>query len=316
MSNLSAFAAAFAHHHRFKGAAFYEPLYLFIFADIYQADLPTCRNPIRDPSWSAVTKSNIEAACSGQRALSEFLCAYVGYKLPSCSNIDPCSLSPPVLMPPFRSIALGGDGYEHVRSAANVALIGVDIQNDFVLKTGALSVPDAEAAIPAINRLFAGEWAATILTADWHPADHCSFAENNPGSTVFKPFMLPNGEIQIAWPVHCVQDSPGAAFHSGLVPRGGGIDVVYKGTDKTREAYSGFAGSGRPLEARLRDSNIGAVVICGLATDYCVSATAKDAVRLGFHTTVVLGACRGVAADTTATAIAEMRAAGVVILEN
>ena len=206
-----------------------------------------------------------------------------------------------------------------VRSAANVALIGVDIQNDFVLKTGSLSVPDAESAIPAMNRLFAREWAATILTADWHPKNHCSFAVNNPGSTLFRPFVLPSGLTQIAWPVHCIQGSKGAAFHSGLVLPASGCEVVYKGTDVDREAYSGFFGAyvdGRTLEARLRAANIGSVVICGVATDYCIAATAKDAARLGFHTTVVLSACRGVAADTTRAAIAEMRAAGVVMLEH
>lgn len=313
MFTLLDFVTAFTEQHRFKGAPFHDPQYLFLFADIYKADLPTCPNPIRDPSWLHVTREEIEAACVEAPALSVFLCAYMGHTPP-----PPTSFPPPPWGPNFRSLALGGEGSTYIRSLANVALIGVDIQNDFVLKTGSLSVPDAESAIPAINRLFAREWAATILTADWHPPTHCSFAVNNPGSTLFKPFTLPNGLTQIAWPVHCVQGSTGAKFHSGLVlpPN---CEVVYKGMDNGREAYSGFAGAyadGTTLEARLRAANIGSLVICGVATDYCVAATAKDAARLGFAVTVVLSACRGVAAETTQQALAAMGEEGIAFLKD
>ena len=316
MYTLPTFVAAFTEQHRFKGAPFHDPQYLFVFADIYAADLPTCPNPIRDPSWPTVTCEEIEAACVVAPGLSAFLCAYIGHTQPLESSSS--FLPPPPWRPNFRSLALGGDGYNYVRSLANVALIGVDIQNDFILKTGSLSVPDAEAAIPAMNRLFAREWAATILTADWHPHKHCSFAVNNPGSTLFKPFTLPNGLTQIAWPVHCVQGSTGAEFHSGLVLPAN-YEVVYKGMDNGHEAYSGFAGfytDGTTLEARLRAANIGAVVICGVATDYCVAATAKDAARLGFAVTVVLSACRGVAKETTQQALAAMGEEGIDFLKD
>ena len=199
------------------------------------------------------------------------------------------------------------------------ALLIVDFQNDFALPTGSLSVPDAEAALPVINRLRLQVWDAIYLSADWHPADHCSFQDNNPGTTLFRNFKLPDGTNQIAWPRHCVVDSDGAKFHEGLERRAADI-VVFKGFNPKKEAYSAFAGrcnvpgvTGIPLFDSLKSKGVTKVTICGLATDYCVKAAALDAVRLGFETTVVLDACRGVTADTTGMAITEMELLGVVI---
>jgi nicotinamidase/pyrazinamidase len=200
------------------------------------------------------------------------------------------------------------------------ALLIIDFQNDFALPTGSLSVPDAEAALPFINLLrFSRTWDAIYLSADWHPEDHCSFQKNNPGTTLFRNFKLPDGTDQIAWPRHCVANTEGAEFHSALERRVTDIRV-YKGFNSQKEAYSAFAGrcdvpgiTGVPLLYSLKSNGITAVTICGLATDYCVKAAALDAVRLGFATTVVLEACRGVTEQTTATAIKEMVAAGVTI---
>jgi len=196
------------------------------------------------------------------------------------------------------------------------ALIIVDFQNDFALQSGSLSVPDAEAALPAIEALRASSvWTAVYLSADWHPANHCSFQDNNPGTILFKPFTLPDGTEQIAWPRHCVAGTDGAKFHTDLHHRVSDF-VVYKGTNPDKEEYSAFGGEnffGVPLFKSLKAKDITRVTICGLATDYCVKATALDAVRHGLETTVKLAACRGVTPYTTAAAIAEMAAAGVMI---
>jgi nicotinamidase/pyrazinamidase len=199
------------------------------------------------------------------------------------------------------------------------ALIIVDFQNDFALPTGSLSVPDAEAILPVVNRLHQSAWDVVYLSADWHTPDHCSFQENNRGTTLYKPFKLPSGEEQIAWPRHCVANTDGAKFHDGLDRRATDI-VVYKGFNPKREAYSAFAGRcnlpgilGTPLGDSLINRRISEVTVCGLATDYCVKATAIDAAKNGFKTTVVMAACRGVAADSTAAAIREMEEEGVVM---
>lgn len=197
------------------------------------------------------------------------------------------------------------------------ALIIVDFQNDFAKITGSLSVPDATSAIPVINALRTGsEWTACYLSADWHPANHCSFKDNNPGTTLFQPFTLPDSTEQIAWPRHCVAHTDGAKFHADLHCRVSDI-TVFKGCDPKKEAYSAFAGHcdrpffGDQLVDSLKRQGIMNVTVCGLATDYCVKATALDAARLGFETTVILAACRGVSPETTAAAIKEMKVAGV-----
>jgi len=331
MTFLSNFVTEFKRVHRFNGPSFWDPSMLFCFAHIYNRDLENCQNPIRDPSWATVTEAEIEEACADVPSLAVFFKKNSGYH------------------PLYRQQAVD---LKSIYGNTFPALIIVDPQNDFTSKEGTLYVSGAEEAFPVINRLLDyGNWCETYVTADWHPMDHCSFAVNNPGSEVGKPFTLPSGETQIAWPVHCLQpatpdemENGGAAFNKeiilekpeGVVPdplpmpgrvRGTSFcyvparsyTTIYKGMDSTKEAYSGFAGmcvAGKTLNERLVAAEIKSVVICGFATDYCVAATAKDAVLHGFRTTVVLNACRGVAPDTTAMAIAEMRAVGVVIVED
>ncbi len=178
---------------------------------------------------------------------------------------------------------------------ADAALIVVDVQNDFC-PGGVLAVRAGDAVVPAINAL-AGRFAHVAMTCDWHPADHCSFAARGG-----------------PWPPHCVQGSAGAAFHGGLdLP---GATVFRKGTDPDAEAYSGFAGrteAGEDLASWLRARCVREVWVVGLATDYCVRATALDAAGAGFAVTVATEACRAVDVrpGDGARALAELAAAGV-----
>ncbi len=195
------------------------------------------------------------------------------------------------------------------------ALILVDLQNDF-LPGGALAVPDGDAVIPVANRLQSA-FPLVVATQDWHPANHGSFAASHPGRNVFERIEL-NGLPQTLWPVHCVQNTPGAAFAPGL--RQDRIARVFqKGIDPGIDSYSGFFDNGHRKSTGmgewLKQRGVGEVVVCGLATDYCVKFTALDAVRAGFKTGLVVDASRGVnlQPDDVDTAIAEMKRAGVQI---
>ena len=197
------------------------------------------------------------------------------------------------------------------------ALIIVDVQNDFC-PGGALAVPGGDGIIPAINR-FQAEFELVVATQDWHPANHGSFAANHPGRQPGDEIEL-GGLRQTLWPVHCVQDTPGAELHPAL-DRGPIAAVFRKGLDPTVDSYSGFFDNGRRqatgLEDFLRQRGADELFICGLATDYCVKYTALDAVALGFRTRLVAAACRGVELrpGDVARALAEMAAEGVAILQ-
>jgi len=171
------------------------------------------------------------------------------------------------------------------------ALIVVDVQNDFC-PGGALPVPNGDRVVPPINEILKKGWFA-VATRDWHPKDHCSFQEN--------------GGI---WPAHCIQGTFGAQFHPSLdLSR---IQaVISKATEADKEAYSGFQGTS--LVRLLRERGIERVFVCGLATDYCVKATALDARKEGFEVVVLEDAIRGVEVKSgdCAKAIEEMKAAGV-----
>ena len=195
------------------------------------------------------------------------------------------------------------------------ALILVDIQNDFCTG-GALAVPQGEAVVPIANCLMPLA-DVVVATQDWHPADHGSFAVNHPGRKLFELTDL-GGLPQVLWPAHCVQWTGGAQFHPELDPRR--ITRVFpKGTDPEIDSYSGFFDNGQRKATGLGDwlkaQRVEEVLVCGLATDYCVKATAIDAVRLGFRTTLVEDACRGVGlqAQDIPAALTAMRQTGVVI---
>jgi nicotinamidase/pyrazinamidase len=202
------------------------------------------------------------------------------------------------------------------------ALIVVDVQRDF-MTGGALAVPlpgqnlpAPEAIIPTINELMErGGYARVVLTQDYHPADHCSFAINL-GAPLFATAKTAAGRDQVAWPVHCVKGSEGAEFHPGLNSRCADA-IIRKGVCAGYDSYSGFAddgGANTGLAGYLQANGIQAVDIVGIATDYCVKATAVDAAKAGFRTRVLTAACAGVAKDTIEAALQTMAESGVTIV--
>lgn len=169
------------------------------------------------------------------------------------------------------------------------AVIAVDVQNDFCFG-GALPVPLAEHVASPLNRAM-HKVDTIVLTRDWHPSDHCSFEEQGG-----------------PWPMHCVQYSPGAEFQGSLHAPLDAI-LVSKGTDPDVEAYSGFCGT--DLAERLHRRGVKRVFVGGLALDYCVKATALDAIAAGFEAWLLLDATRPVVESATNAVIAELRDAGV-----
>jgi nicotinamidase/pyrazinamidase len=197
------------------------------------------------------------------------------------------------------------------------ALIIVDVQNDFC-PGGALPVPEGDRVVEVINRM-QPEFGLVVATQDWHPAEHGSFAANHPGRSPGEQIELA-GLPQILWPVHCVQDTPGAELHPRL-DRSRIARVFHKGADPSVDSYSGFFDNGRRtstgLGEYLKDQGVTDVYVCGLATDYCVKATALDAASLGFKTHLLKDGCRGVELreGDVRQAVEEMRRQGVVIVQ-
>jgi nicotinamidase/pyrazinamidase len=194
------------------------------------------------------------------------------------------------------------------------ALIIVDVQNDF-LPGGALAVPEGDKVIPVINDL-SQDFDLVFTTQDWHPANHCSFAASHPGKKVGDRILI-DGQEQILWPVHCVQNTHGAELAAALHPKvlAGGVHIS-KGTNERVDSYSGFFENQRKratgLQALLRQHGAHDLTIVGLATDYCVKATVLDARELGFSVTVYENACRAVnlSPDDGARALEAMNVAG------
>ena len=171
----------------------------------------------------------------------------------------------------------------------DAALVVVDVQNDFC-PGGALEVPDGDAVVPAINRI-APRFAARILTQDWHPPGHRSFASSHPGRAPFETAELAYGE-QVLWPDHCVQGTAGAAFHPDLATDGADL-VLRKGFRPEIDSYSAFHENDRRtstgLAGYLRGRGLSRLVFVGLATDFCVAWSAIDGARQGFEAAVVEG---------------------------
>ncbi|MCA1489315.1 bifunctional nicotinamidase/pyrazinamidase [Sinorhizobium alkalisoli] len=195
---------------------------------------------------------------------------------------------------------------------AEDALIVIDMQNDFC-PGGALAVEGGDEIVPVVNRLI--ERARhVILTQDWHPPGHSSFASSHPGKAPFETISMPYGE-QTLWPEHCVQGSAGADFHPGLRWTSAEL-VVRKGFRAEIDSYSAFFENDHKtptgLAGYLRERGITKLQLCGLATDFCVAFSALDAVAQGFSTSVVLDACRGIDLNGSLAAMIErMRQAGV-----
>ncbi|GAM21983.1 hypothetical protein SAMD00019534_051580 [Acytostelium subglobosum LB1] len=183
------------------------------------------------------------------------------------------------------------------------ALLIIDVQYDF-MEGGSLEVNDASAILDPINELRKKmKFDLVVLSQDWHPQDHVSFASNNPGK---KPFdtMPYHGGVQVLWPNHCVQGSHGSDFHSGLYREPEDV-VVRKGMDRLVDSYSAFMDNDHKrkteMDQVLKAANIHTVYVCGIASDYCVAFTCLDAVAAGYKTYLLEDACRGVAPDTTAS---------------
>ncbi|HXC26967.1 MAG TPA: bifunctional nicotinamidase/pyrazinamidase [Stellaceae bacterium] len=194
-------------------------------------------------------------------------------------------------------------------------LLVVDVQNDFC-PGGALAVPEGDAIVPVVNRL-AREFAHVVLTQDWHPPGHASFASAHSGRAPFETIEMPYGS-QVLWPDHCVQGTAGAAFHEGLDVTRAEL-VLRKGYHTSIDSYSAFRENDRLTETGLagylRERGFTRVTLCGLATDFCVLYSALDAVAAGFAASVVLAACRGIdVGGSVARALDEMRAAGVALI--
>ena len=191
------------------------------------------------------------------------------------------------------------------------ALLVIDVQNDFC-PGGNLAVPEGDQVVTPINSMM-DRFDTVILTQDWHPSGHSSFASSHPGRVPFDTVEMSYGQ-QVMWPDHCVQGSEGAAFHPQL--RTDGALIIRKGFRPEVDSYSAFFENDQTtptgLEGYLRTRGITDLTLVGLATDFCVAFSALDARRLGFSVEVVLEACRAIDLDGSLdTQIENMRQRGV-----
>jgi nicotinamidase/pyrazinamidase len=199
---------------------------------------------------------------------------------------------------------------------SDTALIVVDVQNDFC-PGGALAVPGGDEVVEPINRLIE-RFENVILTQDWHPAGHSSFASSHEGQSPFASIDMPYG-AQTLWPNHCVQGTKGAEFHERLAWQKAQL-IVRKGFRRPIDSYSAFFENDRTtptgLAGYLRERGLTRLVLAGLATDYCVAYSALDAARLGFTATVLTDASRAIDLNgSLAAAERQMRDAGVSLAE-
>ncbi len=191
---------------------------------------------------------------------------------------------------------------EGAKFADDDVLIVVDIQNDFC-PGGALAVPRGDEVVPIINSL-AARFRNVVLTQDWHPRGHLSFASTHPGKRPYETVAAPDGR-QVLWPDHCVQATPGAEFHASLQIPHAGL-VLRKGIHNAIDSYSTFYENDRTtptgLVGYLRERGLTRVFLAGLAFDFCVRYSAEDARREGFAVFVVEDACRGIDVDGSVAA--------------
>lgn len=197
----------------------------------------------------------------------------------------------------------------------NDALIVIDMQNDFC-PGGSLAVSGADQIVQPINEMME-QATCVVLSQDWHPSDHMSFYTNQPSAKAFDEIEMPYGQ-QTLWPSHCVMGSKGAEFHPQLDTNRANA-IIRKGSNPAIDSYSTFFENDRKtstgLIGLLRERGIQSLTLVGLATDYCVAFSARDAISNGFDVTVVLAACRGI--DNQGSydaALADMRASGVKLI--
>ncbi|MEP1612787.1 MAG: bifunctional nicotinamidase/pyrazinamidase [Roseobacter sp.] len=194
------------------------------------------------------------------------------------------------------------------------ALLVIDVQRDFC-PGGALAVQDGDHIVQPINTLM-NDTQTVILTQDWHPGGHSSFASSHSGAAPFDLIEMPYGP-QVLWPDHCVQGSPGAEFHPDLDVNQADL-IIRKGFTPSIDSYSAFFENDQTtptgLEGYLRTRGIEELILVGLATDFCVNFSALDAVKLGFKVTVREDLCRAIDLDgSLAAAHAAMKNAGVIL---
>lgn len=194
------------------------------------------------------------------------------------------------------------------------ALIVIDVQNDFC-PGGALAVPEGDQIVPGINTLIEA-FDTVILTQDWHPAGHSSFASSHPGKTPYEMIDMPYGP-QVLWPDHCVQVTDGANFHADLNTTHANL-IIRKGCNPAIDSYSAFFENDHKtstgLAGYLTTRGIRTLTMVGLATDFCVNFSAVDAARLGFDVTVRQDLCRAIDLDgSLAAALDGMAQAGVTL---
>jgi nicotinamidase/pyrazinamidase len=191
-------------------------------------------------------------------------------------------------------------------------LLVVDVQNDFC-PGGALAVPRGDDVVPIVNALGA-RFRNVVLTQDWHPSGHSSFVSAHPGRRPFETIDVAYGK-QVLWPDHCVQGTPGAAFHDALqIPHA--ALIIRKGTNRAIDSYSAFYENDRKtptgLVGYLRERGLKRAFLAGLAFDFCVRFSAEDAKREGFAAIVIEDACRGIDVDGSVAATrASLAALGV-----
>jgi nicotinamidase/pyrazinamidase len=196
-------------------------------------------------------------------------------------------------------------------------VIVVDVQGDFTtLKNGSLKVNGTDKAfvdkVKKATEDLKKKGYLIFATQDWHPKDHISFYTNHEGKKPFEAIKI-NGKTQVLWPPHCVQGTEGAKL---LLDNNLFLAVVRKGQDKRYDSYSGFQDDGgekTDMDNILKKNGVKDLIIYGIATDYCVKATAIDAANAGYKVTVIEGLCKGVAPDTTAKALKEMKEKGITI---
>ena len=204
-------------------------------------------------------------------------------------------------------------------SGKKIGVIVVDMEGDFTTwKNGSLAVEGTDQAFVAkvqkATETLKEKGYPIFATQDWHPADHVSFCSNHAGKEPYETIQV-EGRTQVLWPPHCVQDTENAKV---LLDNDLFVAIVQKGKDKRYDSYSGFqddGGAKTELNRILKENGIKELIVYGIATDYCVKATAIDAADAGYKVTVVEGLSKGVAPDTTAAALDEMKAKGIILVK-
>ena len=204
-------------------------------------------------------------------------------------------------------------------SGEKIGVIVVDMEGDFTTwKNGSLAVVGTDQAFVAkvqkATEMLKEKGYLIFATQDWHPADHVSFCSSHADKEPYETIQV-EGRTQVLWPPHCVQDTENAKV---LLDKNLFVAIIQKGKDKRYDSYSGFqddGGAKTGLNRILKENGIKELIVYGIATDYCVKATAIDAVDAGYKVTVVEGLSKGVAPDTTAEALDEMKAKGIILVK-